>query len=1159
MSLQFILGSAGSGKSYTMYHTVTREAERHPDDHYFVIVPEQFNMQTQKDLVSYSPNGGVLNIDIVSFPKLAAYVFEECGVDPGEVLTETGKNLLLRKAAEEIKDDLKMMKGRIDRPGYISQIKSILSEFGQYNITAGDLDEMIDLADKRPLLKEKLEDVAKIARAFDACKAKRYITSEEILKVLAVWVSHSKILRGAHLYFNEFTGFTPVQLLVMEELLKAAASVTIALTMDPAEGIPSHDRPHELFYLTGKTVHTLKNMAAHLHVEIKESILLSGQHRYAEGSGLANLERRLLRYRPSKAEGSSEGLHLTEAADPYEEVELCAARIWHLAYEENVRFSEIAVICADLSLYEKHIRRVFEEYGIPCFMDRKSSVKEHPCLEMLRSSIKLVEENWSYESVFHFLRLGYTSISEAEIDLLETYVLAAGIRGIARWKKPFDRAVDTLSEEQLLQCEHLRETLVMLLEPFAVRFGKAKAPVREYTEALRILMRDLQIQQKLQTYSESFREENEGASFWNLPGSLRRTMAMEYDQLYEIVDHILAEAESLLGEETVSRREFAQLFEAGIDEARVGVVPPGLDEIHVGDMIRTRLTKVKDVFLLGAVDGAIPSREDKSGIFSQMDRRFFEEHDIELAPDARANGFIQRFYLYQVLTKPSEALYVSCVQTNGNGETQHPSYLIHHLQKLFPDLPLENAKEVLASIDTPVVVFHELADEVRTVMEEGVADPRFKETFKHYVLRQDYAARTDMLLRAAGSEVKTRPIPADLTEGLYGQPLKLSVSRLESYAACPFRYFLNYGLKLRERSILTIKSADTGSFLHAAMKHFSYLVREEMDGDWSGLDAQTTEKLLQESLKRCFAEDGHSKDLFLDTSRSEYMLVRLLRALSRSVWAITKQNQAGKMTPVLFEVPFASDISLRGGQMATLSGVIDRIDLYAGAGELYVKVVDYKSSGKKINLNAFIQGQQLQLPVYLKEALKLLKKRYPEHTLIPAGVLYMQMADPLPSSQKDKLSPTSSEMDEEIMLKKLRPDGLIHDEDAVWSLMDETLVPPGTSRVIPMTLNADGSKRHYGNMRKSITEKEFESVMTYAEETTRTLSDEIMAGKIDIAPVEEGPNMSACTYCALKDVCGFDLRLPGCHYRRMPKFDKEKAWEMIMQGLRTEKGGEAND
>lgn len=1145
MALQLILGGSGSGKSHRLFAAVIQKAVKHPEKNFIVVVPEQFTMQTQRELVMLHPAHGILNIDVLSFQRLAYRVFEETGRKNQTVLTETGKNLLLRKVAADRREALRSLGSKLDKPGYISEIKSILSELAQYGITGEELQEMIALAEPKPGLQWKLKDIQVLYEGFREYCQEKFITTEEILNVFCQAAERSSLLKNSVLAFDGFTGFTPVQVKAMETLLFLCPEILVTVTLGGKESVGGRLQEHELFFLSKKTIHTLLESARKTGTIVREPIVLEGEPgRFRPGSGLQFLEQNLFRYGGKKrfAGDCSGELSLYAAENPMEEVVMTACAISRMVKEEGFRYREIAVIAGDLPSYGNYVRKIFEEYGIPCFVDQTVQILLNPCLEFIRGAFCIVEKNFSYESVFRFLRTGFAGSSREETDRLENYVLALGIRGQNRWRQEWKGRTLRMPEEEPEICDSYRSGLMERLAPFLEVFGKGRGSVRDYAGALHDLLVAFQIQEQLKRQELSFRQQGE------------MDKVNEYSQIYGILMGLLDEAVELLGEETVSRKEFEDILEAGFSEARVGLIPPGIDQVHVGDMERTRLNHIRVLFFLGLNDGWIPSRENKGGIVSELEREFLQSEGVELAPTARENSYIQRFYLYLGLTKPSERLILSYCQSSSQGAAMRPSYLVAGIRRLFPGLTVREWKseegwERITSRKTGVPC---LARELRELLEETaeqsrqVRMSRVKELLCHYQGDKFYEERADALLEAAFLALDSSGLGRETARALYEEVLENSVTRLERFASCAFAHFAEYGLHLQEREEYKVRAVDIGNIFHQALECFSRKL-ECSSYDWFTVPEETRDRLLEESVEETVQNYG--SQVFFDSQRSRYMLQRIRRILKRSVWALHEQIRAGKFVPASFEVSFtaarelnAVNIALGDSEKMRLKGRIDRVDVCEEEDRVYVKVVDYKSGNTSFDLVALYYGLQLQLVVYLNAALEMEKNLHPEKEIIPAGIFYYRLRDPLLEGNHEQ---TPEEINEEL-LKRLRPEGLVNEDPAVVERMDRSFVK--NSRVIPVGRKADGTWSATSSVADT---EQLSELSEFVQRKLETLGKEILEGEIQVNPYRRKKS-SACDYCIYADLCGFDRKIPGAGYRQLRELDGKEIWKRIGEPERSE-------
>ena len=1150
MSLQFIFGNSGAGKSYTLFRSVIEDSIRHPDQSYLVIVPEQFTMQTQKELVRLHPDGGILNIDILSFQRLAYRVFEETGTRVGKVLEETGKNLVLRKIAQERKGELKVLGGNLKKMGYISEIKSLISELTQYAVTEEALADFLEKSKEKPHLYYKLCDVQVLYKAFHAYLADQYITAAELLEVLCRVAERSQMIRESVIVLDGFTGFTPIQNKLMQKLMLYAKKVMVTVTIDERENPYHVEGEHQLFYLSKKTVAGLKRLAQEVNVREEEPIWVhpGEKSRFAAGGELWWLEQNLFRLRwqryPQAAQPDTQtisdyaaerkvedkvtpnqiSLHVLK--NPEEEVAWAAGRIRELIREKHYHYRDFALITGDMESYSPVLERILADYEIPCFLDNKRSILKNPFVEFIRALLEIAEQDFSYESVFRYLRSGLSGMESEEVDLLENYVLALGVRGAKRWEERFIRSYKGLTEEELEQIDGYRARVAEDLLPFVKIQRKKAVDVRTRTTALYELIAKKGIQGRLAVFEERFKREH------------NEVLAKEYHQIYGILMDLLDKLVDLLGEEELTIREYTEILEAGFAEVRVGVIPPGVDQVMAGDMERTRLKDVKVLFFLGVNEGSVPKNMSRAGLLSDMEREQLRISGMELAPTAREQGYIQRFYLYLNLTKPSDQLYLSCTLLDNGGKALRPSYLMNVMKRLFPELELKQEK-VQRENGLPRTE----REGVRLLIEglkeyrEGRGSAQFYELYRWYAKQERYEEKLTQLLDGAFSAHQDTKLGKAVAHALYGTVLENSVTRLEQYAACAYAHFLMYGLKLSEREQYEFAPVDMGNIFHETLEAFSKKL-DASDYTWKTLPREVADEWVEECLASLTIDYGNT--VLNSSARNNYMIRRMARILKRTVWALGEQIRKGMFTPENYEISFSgvSDlesihIELSPEEQLKLRGRIDRVDTCEDAEHVYVKVIDYKSGTTSFQLLALYHGLQLQLVIYLNAAMELMKKEHPDKEVLPAGVLYYQIQDPVLDMDGEEADVTAR------VLEKLKPNGLINGDPEIIKRLDQSM--PGRSQVLPIAYNKDGSLRAGSPVASG---DQFAALSRYVNRKIRKIGSEVLDGRMDVNPYEL-KGKTACDYCAYSGVCGLDSKTEGFHRRRLPVFGDDEIWKRI--------------
>ena len=1140
MSLRFYFGPSGSGKSHRIYEEIMQRAAQEPGRNFLIIVPDQFTMQTQKDLVMRSDRGGILNIDVLSFGRLSHRILEEVGTKEMPVLDDTGKSLVLQKIAADLKEQLPAMGSLLHKQGYIHEVKSAISEFMQYGISTQDMDKLIASAEKRGALAMKLRDLKTLYRGFQDYIRDHFITTEETLDVLRRSLVKSKILPDSVVVFDGFTGFTPIQNRLIQELMRVCEETIVTVTIGEEEDPYQMDGEQKLFHLSKKTVADLVKLAAEAEVTRGEDVFVKGgPNRFTEASALCYLEQNLFRYQYEPYTEKQCEIRMFEALSPREEVHQTALYIRKLIREEGLTYRDIAVVIGDLEGYASYVETEFGQLEIPCFLDRTRGIVLNPMIEYIKSALQLYIRDFSYDTVFHFLRSGMADISREEIDELENYVIRTGARGYRTYSRLFTRKTEEMQQgsgqEDTERAEETMERLNRIRQQFAdtveILHMAPRAKAGEYVDHLYDFLVQNQVQQKLLNYQQRFEQEGDLAK------------AREYAQIYRLVMDLLDQIYELLGEEEISLQEFADILEAGFGEITVGTIPQNVDRIVVGDMERTRLKQVKVLFFLGVNDGNIPKNASKGGIISDMDREFLIESGTEMAPSPRQQMYIQRLYLYLNMTKPSQRLYLSYAKVNSDGKGIRPSYLIDTVRKLFPQLAVEypQNRSRLEQIEGRQEGARYLAEELREYADGTLREEERQDFYLMYRAYEADPEGRDRLTAAAFRRYKESGLSRIVARALYGRQLENSVSRLETYAACACRHFLQYGLSLQEREEFGFEVSDMGNVYHAVLENFAGKLAES-GRTWWDFDENFATQAIKEAVEGYAATYGET--VLYSSARNEYAITRMSRILTRTVLTLQQHLKQGSFQPDDYELSFrfAEDldsihVDLSEEEKMHLQGRIDRIDVSEDAEHVYVKVIDYKSGNKKFDLAALYYGLQLQLVVYMNAAMELESRKHPDKEIVPAALLYYHIDDP---TIETPVELTQEQINEEI-LTKLRMNGVVNSDPAVVERLDRFL--QDKSKVIPVEKKKDGS---FSARSGILSREELHVVSAYVDTKIRQIGREILDGKIAANPYEKG-NEEACTYCAYKKVCGFDGSIPGYEKRQLEDLDKQTLMQRMQE------------
>lgn len=1154
MSLKLILGPSGCGKSRRLFETALEDAAQNPGRQHIILVPEQFTMQTQQSLCSLSQSGGILNIDILSFSRLAVRVFEETGVRRKTLLKETGKTLLLRLIADREAAGLSLLSGAVDRPGVLGELKSILSEMDQYEITDEEIQRMVSECSGRPVLAQKLAQLSVLREKYRQFQETHQMqTVETVPEALCGRIPASRMLEGSRIYLDGFTGFTPAQLDVLSGLMRKAERVTAAFTIDAGTNAFSRPREEELFALTKKTVQALGRIAAETGTVIEPTLVMkqSGTGRFSEGSELQYLEAHLFRpgrRNPFPGQGDRHQIRILSCANPAEEAQAAVAWIRRLTRTnenggETLRYRDIAVVAGDFPTYAEHLRRAFGRAEIPYFVDRSVPVTLNPAFEFVRAAFAILDANYSYESMMAFFRTGFVFDDRETVDILENYLLAAGIRGHKAWTQRWSRPAGDGREEEIAELEELREAFAERFEPFAsvCRFSAGK--LKDYARALWELTDAFDLQGKLTLLARE--REKSG----------QRADSELYSQAASAIAGVLDEAVSLLGDEKIRRTQFEQILEAGLSEAKIGIVPPGIDEVQIGDLMRSRITNVRAILFLGMNDEFVPGRSHEGGILTDVERDYLRRQEFHLAPSAREEAAVRQFYLYLSLTKPSDHLILSCSRTTMDGNALRSAAALLQIHQLFPKIQIQEG--LPGGLAGTVYLPNEVPDALAGTLAESRDWTEAEKEERTPMLRELYLVsvsvrpqQTRRLLKALDIAPPPR-LSREVARKLYGDNLEGSVSRLETFALCPFRQYAVYGLGLQERRRYEVQASDVGTLMHRGLELLSARVKESRDVSWRTLPQEALDSWAEESLRQACLETSGGK--FEDTFRSAGQYQRLLRIFRHAAAVLKLQLAAGDFEPALFETRFdsrdrrtAEPLLFSDGSRMNLTGRIDRVDEAPGGDDsrLFIKVVDYKTGSAGFDLNEVWMGTELQLPVYMDAALRMERQRHRKKEVVCAGLLYFPVKDPVLDTRYADLDGVSLEAER---TRKIRPSGLILDDREAVSLFSSD--PGLLSEVAPVTVNKDGS---ISAARSSVADARKLSLLSaYARRKMIETGERILGGEIAPSPLKENDRMDACSYCAMKAVCRFTGHDPQMRYRQMPNIPQDDIWKRMAEETET--------
>lgn len=1117
MAIQFILGGSGTGKTTHIYKELIDKSQSGKHKELLLILPEQANLAAEQDMVKMHPMGGTMDIAIVSFTRLAFKVFDELNVYTRDILDDYGKSMLIMKIIKQHQKKFTYYGSMVGKAGFVDEIKSLLSEFYQYQVSPKVLESILINLSPTQSLYHKLSDLLIMLNAFEEEMAASYMVTEQILTLLSEVLGESCRLKDADIYFDGFTGFTPVQYQVIKALMQHASNMYFSFTMDGDLFGKNDYSEYGLFYMGKQTVDKLCKLADENQIKILPHIPMTHTYRIDGKEELVHMERQLFRFPVIPYYKEQERISLVTADDVKSEISFISKMIQYYVRECGYHYRDFAVITGDLRERSGDWNHILERAGIPYFLDVSEPLARNPVAIITGMVLDLFRTDFSYESVFSFLKTGYFDLDMTDICVLENYALKYGVKGYSWWSRPFRGGVKGLHA-----INETRAAFMKLIDPLNKVFMKKSALGAEYLNALFDFMSTNKIAEKIWEYSIQFEKE----------GMLRKAKA--YEQVYPSFVEVLDKTMEILGKEKISRDHFAEILMTGIADVHLGLIPATLDQVLVGDMERSRLTDVKILFFAGTNEGLLPQNTESRGILADKDRQQLKDYNLTLAPDSREEIFKQQFYLYLQMTKANEHIYICYRETDDKGMPLRSSYFVNRIKGLFPNLQERNFEDLLKEkhiADLPV----NSSDLINLLANQLMTGYLEDSTILH-LLQENSKEQLSNLLDGYYYSNRVGLLDAGLVKKLYGTDMVHSVSRLETYSGCAYRFFLQYGLKLAKRETYTVESSNIGTILHAVMEHF---FKEIKTGNI--ILKNMREEEIDEKVKELTVQAAQEENdtIFESSYRNRHQLEVLIRIAKRSVHHLLRHLKQGSMEPAYFEKYFSPEdrisyisMALADDMRMELKGIVDRVDIKETKDAVYVKVIDYKSGAKDIDYVKMYEGKQLQLVVYMNVMLEFLKQQYPDKEIIPTGMYYYHIYDPVIEESDEKRL-------EQKRIEESRLTGLVNQDEKSLELMDKK-----TGLVTPVRYKKDGdldSRNQY-----LVTTEELHQISEFVRNKMIEIGKDISCGQIDINP-EKGEINSPCNVCDYKSVCRFEPGLGGDHYRVSSHMDKKEAKKHILE------------
>lgn len=1074
-----------------------------------VLVPDQYTLEAEKQAMKHLGVDSLMGVEIMSFSRLGDRVLEKLGGDRATFINKYGRHILLSKIIREEASNLKVFGKVKEKSNFINAVNDFISQSKQYGLSAADLEKLAGDVESEKL-SEKLQDLALIAGKYEEKIKDRFIDSEDKVELYLDKIKDFQQVKESQVWLYGFDSFAPKTLQVIEKLMECAPQVNLVMTWDEDKA------DKEIFRITGHLMDVIEEMAGSLGQEtVREAIGQEYLKTYGN-EAIGHIEENLYAIPYRKYRGQDK-VTLIRSANPYNEAETAASYVLDLVREKGLRFRDIMVVANDGESGSEIIGRVFGEYGINLFVDRKRCIITSGTVMSIIALLWAVSSGYKSETIFDFLKSDFCSLWQDQVEDLENYAYKYKIRG-TMWKRPFKYGDMEYGEAGLARLNDLREKAMkpfLALEEIA---DKAETIGDFAMEFFDMLQKEMKFPEKIDELIQ-FQEEKLGA--------LGQDVAQETKQIWSCVIYILEQIVALLGDEEFSLYEFINLFKAGVESYEIGVLPMSADEVMLGTTQRSRKGDVKAVIVLGANEGLLPSDPGEGAIFTAGEMETVSQMGRSIGKLDQVRIEEEKLAIYRTFAKATDYLMVSTRTADAGGETMRVSPIFSKLSSLLPEVEVqpdilnrEGQDAQLNLLGGRINTLRHLTNSLQDGAMTGEVTGVWKETLKLF----NGSREAEIIEKGIGFTNEQSRINIQKNEKISGMKddvLRISPSSLETYARCPFKHLINYRIRADERRVMEMDHRNIGNIYHDTFMG----VLEELKEDgkkitdpssrFMQISRQELDQLTEKYAKAEVA--GFDQGQFAIGKREEYMTSRIIDICKENVWTLMRQARSGEIEDILMEESFGEgdtlppvEVGLEGGKMVQIHGRIDRVDLLPDG---LVKIIDYKSGNEVFTKQEAEKGYRLQLMLYLKAA--------QGEDKIPAGVFYYLIKEPMLNVKADAKADAEKIADE--VFKSYKMNGLFVDENRVIRSLDNDFECKSS------VINCNFGKEGQLSSGEYVSREEFTKLQEAVDLKVRQFCQDLVNGEIPLRPMKV-KNKSACTYCLYRGICRFDTTFEGCRY-----------------------------
>lgn len=1081
--LRFVTGRSGYGKSEYLRRKFAQLA-RKGEEKLLFLVPDQISFETEAAFLDLLGPALSRNIMVLGFSRLCDYVFEMTGNRFATFADDGVRHLMMSLALEQVGEGLTVFDRRADTSDTREMMLSAVKEYKKCAVGSDALRDAADAVEDE-ILRGKLLDTALVYDAYNAIMERSYMDPLDSLTKVCKLLTEHRLFAGYTMALDAFYGFTAQEYGVIEQLMRMSKEMFVALTDDCCADSES------LFFVPRRTRARLSRMARSHDIDIAPLTMMQTPYRFHD-EALTALEENAYRLQKEAYTEATDAVAVYRASGVYDECDYVARTIRQLT-EDGYRYRDIAVIARSVDRYAGILNVCLDKYDVRYFMDQPQDIDAMPPVRLVNAAFQIVNRGFQREDVLTLLKTGLCSYSVSEIADFENYLFVWDVSG-KRFFEPFTASPDGFTDEMtadqtavLHRVEALRADIIGKLRAF--QFAVKDADGGKIAKALMKLLYDLRVDENIGALCDRYEAQGESE------------IAADLVRMWNVLCGILDKTVAVIGDYTIAPKRFAELLYTNFAASEVSTIPRGVDEVDISTADRTLISDKKVVFLIGALEGEFPHTPVEAGVFTDDERvRLKESVHLPLSDSVEELIATERYYAYSALTAAAEKLYISFPAADMRGEILTPSDLINEVESCLPKsrfvnfdtVPIkERLRSKRAAFDYLISRYHSVSPDIAALKDYFKEDDEYRDIIRSI---EDVLSRRERRIR-----------DKELTKALYGKEMRLSSTKIDVYHKCPFRWFCEYGLHIRERRKAAVDALEYGTLMHHIFEVFfgQYGREEYIEMDESAV-AVIVSEILDAYIQTHFGGTDGKTERFL------YLLYRIKSTATKLIFHMIAELSQSDFTPVDFELGVGSDIpdyavELQDGLRLSVRGSVDRVDRCDADGVSYIRVIDYKTGTKEFNINDLLYGLNLQMFIYLYAICENGSERYGEIT--PAGVLYMPAVSPSVSADPD--TPEKKIRDE--VLKKYAMKGVILDDAEVIAHMEHD----GKGLYIPAKLKDGIVSANAGSL---ATLEELGAIFRRIDMLTQQMAQSLYDGDVAALPLK-GKKYDGCAYCAYSAVC----------------------------------------